>query len=240
MATADQVHRKDIWDKIGVLGGPLIALVGLLFTHVYQSQQHLLQTKHEQEVAAQQAVERKSREDLAKRQLTLQRLDTVQHFFNELAGRDEERRKAALLLISSAGDEQLAVMIADLNRSKGTDEALNKIYSTNTQFTAPRSGSEPKDRRGFAYIGQFDWQNSTWVKTYVVVPAGAKPDDLIGTSVIVQSETGDLSVRSEMPSGAGSLPPVIDIVPSGRRLKVSAIGHRADPRFIWAAVHYRQ
>jgi len=93
--------RKDFWDILGavapIIAAGVIALGGTYFTWTYNQQQ-----------------------------LKLQQIQTIEKFIPHLLG-DEKSKRAAILAISSLGDDKLASRMASIFASPGTASALESM-----------------------------------------------------------------------------------------------------------------
>jgi tetratricopeptide (TPR) repeat protein len=94
-------NKKDFWDVLAavapILAAVVIALGGTYFTWTYNQQQ-----------------------------LKLQQIQTIEKFIPHLLG-DEKSKRAAILAISSLGDDKLASRMASIFASPGTASALESI-----------------------------------------------------------------------------------------------------------------
>jgi hypothetical protein len=103
----DEIHasrkqpKKDFWDILGavapIIAAGVIALTGTYFTWTYNQQQ-----------------------------LKVQEIQTIEKFIPHLLG-DEKSKRAAILAISSLGDDKLASRMASIFASPGTASALESI-----------------------------------------------------------------------------------------------------------------
>jgi len=94
-------NKKDFWDVLSaispIVAAAVIALGGTYFTWIYNQQQ-----------------------------LKLQQIQTIEKFIPHLLG-DEKSKRAAILAISSLGDDKLASRMASIFASPGTASALESI-----------------------------------------------------------------------------------------------------------------
>jgi tetratricopeptide (TPR) repeat protein len=99
-------NKKDFWDVLSavapILAAVVIALGGTYFTWTYNQQQ-----------------------------LKLQQIQTIEKFIPHLLG-DEKSKRAAILAISSLGDDKLASRMASIFASPGTASALESIAKTSS------------------------------------------------------------------------------------------------------------
>ena len=103
--------KKDFWDQMmsmsPIISAIIIACVGSYFTYTYNQQQ-----------------------------LKVQEIQTIEKFIPHLVG-DEKSKRAAILAISSLGNDNLAARVASIFASEGTASALQSIAQK----------SDPKDRQ---------------------------------------------------------------------------------------------
>src|SRR5690348_17396708 len=78
IAKLNEAKKKDIWDKLGSLGGILVAVIGALFSYLYQHHQ-----------SEQDSI-------LKTQQAHLQQIQTVAPFMSYLTGSDDKARTVAL------------------------------------------------------------------------------------------------------------------------------------------------
>lgn len=106
------VEQKDFWDKFQsmstFLSGVIIALVGLIFTSLY----------NERQAQRDQAVK--------EQQIRLAQVELMQKFLPQLTGPEQDKR-LALVAISALGNTELATSLAGLDRSEGSRQALESI-----------------------------------------------------------------------------------------------------------------
>lgn len=240
--------RKDFWDKLDVLGGPLIALVGILFTLSYNLWQ--AQQQHQREYSDQQARESEARQrsDTERNRMYLQRLETVSRFFPAITGEDQRHRKVAILLINSLGDQELALRFGTLDPSKGSNEAIDAIFAS---ATSPEAAQQPSPvapaptpasslrGQGWVYLGDYDRAQGSWRTRYLVFGERTEPGSLMGSALRVRAETGPLNVRAGMPSIFGSLAATTDALKPGIEVKVREVKAWQNSGFYWAKVEYR-
>ena len=112
---------KDRWDKFSAistfLSSVVIALLGLYFTHSYQS------------------AEAKRAELQQERQNQLRELDAIVKFMPYLTGEDELAKKTAITSIRALAGVRVAALMAELHPSIGSAAALEAI-SGSPQITA--------------------------------------------------------------------------------------------------------
>lgn len=90
----NDAKRKDIWDKLGSLGGILVAVIGAIFSYMYQNHQN-----------KQDAI-------LKAEQTHLQQIQTVAPFMSYLTGPDDKARTVALFEVKDLLSPEVAVALA--------------------------------------------------------------------------------------------------------------------------------
>ena len=78
--------------------------------------------------------QRKNSEDQKHREITIQKVQTIQSFMPQLQSEDSKTVEAALLAITALGDPELATDLAGLFKSEGAISALEK----NSHQSRPR------------------------------------------------------------------------------------------------------
>lgn len=245
----DYPKAKDSWDKLAVIGSPLIAIAGLIFTYTYnakQDEQKALQTKQLQAQQQFESVRRaesdKQHAEFEKSQLKLQSLETFQRvFYPELVSSDPKRREVAQQAIQSANDGELLAEYAAL-RPK-IDALLSHAAPAPAAEQIPATATAPPGhatRSGWAYLGDYDATSQTWKTRYLEFPATALPASLTTTTQRVDSRTGALNVRAGMPTQQGSFPNVIDVLRSGSTVKIIAVRPWLESSYQWAQVEYSE
>src|SRR5437879_3316891 len=94
IALLNQARKKDIWDKLGSLGGILVAVIGAVFSYIYQNHQ-----------SEQDAI-------LKAQQAHLQQIQTVAPFMSYLTGPDDKARSVALFEVKDLLSPEVAVTLA--------------------------------------------------------------------------------------------------------------------------------
>ena len=240
---------KDFWDKLNVIGSPLIALVGLLFTFTYSMQQ-----ESQKALLAQQQRDQQKQESLRQKeveaqhaaiesnQLKLQRLETIQRFYQELLNPDTKRRSIALRVIKNSDDEQLATRLAVIFDDHSLDDIFARPATAPTTAAIPTSSvsspETPSIRQGWAYLGDYKPDLQAWKTQYFDFPASSVPESIQSTSQRVSRRTGQLNVRSGMPTLVGEFPEVIDVLPTGTVVKILSVRPWLDSSYQWAKVEY--
>jgi len=102
IAQLNETKKKDIWDKLGSLGGILVALIGAIFSYLYQHHQ-----------AEQDAI-------LKAQEAHLQQIQTVAPFMSYLTGSDDKARSVALFEVKDLLSPEVAVALAVNLNSAGT------------------------------------------------------------------------------------------------------------------------
>jgi hypothetical protein len=236
--SAETSQRKDFWDKLQVIGSPLIAAVGVLFTIIYS-------TKQDEWKARQMAVDQ-LRQDYAVReharieqaQLTLQRLDAVGKFYQDLTGPDNNRRALAINMIKNAGDDLLATRLGGQLDPATLDSLFARPAAAPPALPATLTARAPQSRTGWAYLGDYDASKGRWTTHYLDFSLNALPASLQGARLAVASQTGALNIRSGMPTTAGEFPTVIDVLPPGATVRIRSVSPWTDSSYQWASVEY--
>jgi hypothetical protein len=113
---------RDFWDKAhaiaGLSTGVLIAVIGGLFTYVY----------NERQLSAQQAQSRRT--------LVVDQVRVVETLFPHLSSSDKREKEFALIAISALGNPRLAVKLADTYRDEGSVGALERIAKSGDRGAA--------------------------------------------------------------------------------------------------------
>lgn len=215
---------KDAWDKLGLLGGPLTALVVLIFTLVYNANQDSIKTAQASESA-----------QIARNQLVLQRLDVVAKYYSELMNQDKLRRDFAIRVIKNAGDEELASRLALQFEPKERDRVFSEVALTTTKSDAKPDAT----LRGWAYLGTYEASAGQWRTRYFDFSATTPPQQLMGTKQTVSTLTGDLNIRTGLPSGEGPMPPALAILVPGQSVHIRTVRNWNASGYHWAEVEYR-
>lgn len=110
--------KKDFWDKFSAastfISGVIVALVGLIFTWSYNSQQA-------------------ARDEILKtQQIRLAQVELIYKFIPQLNG-SERDKKLAIIAISALGNSELATKLAVLDQSEGTKAALESLATSGSQ-----------------------------------------------------------------------------------------------------------
>jgi S1-C subfamily serine protease len=113
---AEAGGEKDFWEKIqaiaGFATGLLVAVIGGLFTYVYNERQ------------------RSAQEAQSRRQLAIDQVQTIRAFHPHLSSSDPREKEFAIIAISALGNARLAVRLADTYRDEGSVSALERIATT--------------------------------------------------------------------------------------------------------------
>jgi S1-C subfamily serine protease len=113
--------KKDIWDRLdtvsGIISGLIIALIGFYATSIYD-----------------QRSKEAERQDRG-RSITAIELQTVEKFFPHLASKDEVEKQAAIQIISTMANPELAAKIAQAFGGSGARAALTNITATGSPQT---------------------------------------------------------------------------------------------------------
>ncbi len=106
----------------------MVAGIGFYATHIYNRRQ----------TAAEEA--RKAAEEGRKdREIQFAEAQTVEKFIEHLASTDEQRRKAALIAISTLGNSKVAIDLAEAFKGPGATSALTTIAATAPAAQAERA-----------------------------------------------------------------------------------------------------
>jgi len=123
---------KDAWDKLsavsGLISGVVVAGIGFYATHIYNRRQ----------TAAEEA-RKAAEEDRRDREIQFTEAQTVEKFIEHLASNDEQRRKAALIAISTLGKSKVAIDLAEAFKGPGATSALTTIAATAPPAQAKRA-----------------------------------------------------------------------------------------------------
>lgn len=124
--TAKAAEPKDFWDKLeavsGIISGLAVALIGFYATNLYNKRQ---KEAEQRDAKAQQ----KAEEDRKDKELNVNQIQTFASFIPYLSGQNEEAKRAALVLISSLGNPELAVELSRIFTGPGATRALTDIAS---------------------------------------------------------------------------------------------------------------
>lgn len=107
IAQLREARKKDIWDKLGSLGGILVAVIGAVFSYIYQNHQ-----------SEQDAI-------LKAQQAHLQQIQTVAPFMPYLTGTDDKARSVALFEVKELLSPEVAVALAINVNSAGIASGRN-------------------------------------------------------------------------------------------------------------------
>jgi Trypsin-like peptidase domain len=144
VAAADQ--EKDAWDKAQIVGtiasGLLVALLGALFTYLYNRQQQRVEERRRREdaagAAAREAAQRREVEEQERRseearqrdehmrqsELSVRRVEVVRSLLADLKSDVPRDRRAALLAVEALGDPTFAADLARIYGGPGGVSAL--------------------------------------------------------------------------------------------------------------------
>jgi len=225
---AQKGKKKDFWDRFGAistfLSTVVLAALGLYFTNEYN--------------------ERQGARDFQAQvhQTRVLEMQTVEKFIPHLTG-DEEKKKIALLAITSLGSPEFATKFAQLSPSEGTEAAADQIMRTATsagQTIVPDAivSSINRNKEGWAYVGHYVESNGTWKTRYFDIEETSQPESLVGEVLSVREQTGALNVREGMPSITGSFKPVIGALKVGSKVEIVEISEWLSSGYIWAKIHY--
>jgi hypothetical protein len=113
---------RDFWDKAQAIAGlstaVLVAVIGGLFTYVY----------NERQLSAQKAQNQRT--------LIVDQVRVVETLFPHLSSSDKREKEFALIAISALGNPTLAVKLADTYRDEGSVGALERIAKSGDRGAA--------------------------------------------------------------------------------------------------------
>lgn len=140
--------KKDMWDKMSIassfISGVILAVLGIYFTQSYNQQQTQL--------IKQQGDENRRQVD---HQMKLAEIQIVGTLMPDLAGPEENKKKAAILAISELTNTKLAGDIASIFQGTGSIKAMTTIASKGNQsdknvakatLATIASSSKPEER----------------------------------------------------------------------------------------------
>lgn len=208
---------KDTWDKLGLLGGPLTAVVALIFTLVYNAKQDAIN------------------EEVARNQLVLQRLDIVAKYYSELMNQDKARRDFAIDVIKNAGDDELAERLSLQFDPQRRDRVFAGVAPATSTADTPSGAA----LRGWAYLGTYEASAKQWRTRYFDFSATTDPERLIGTQQTVSKLTGELNIRERLPSGDAPMPPALAVLVPGQSIYIRSVRNWKNSGYHWAEVDYK-
>lgn len=227
MGADDKPKPKDRWDKLGLITGPMIALVGIFFTYTWNAHQAVEKTAQELEARR-----------LAESQLTLQRLAVIRQYYDELTHDDTRHRARAILLIKNSGDNELATRLATQFHPQSLEDNFAQPAVTTAALPpalAERAGSTGT---GWAYLGNYEAAARQWRTRYFDFSANALPASLVGTAQRVSDATGDLNVRAGMPNPNGPSPDVVTVLPPRQKVNIVSVQRYENTGYHWAQIEY--
>jgi hypothetical protein len=220
---------KDSWQKFSsistFLSSVVIAAIGIYFTNVYNERQSkreaLLQEQHNKNL----------------------QMEILEKYIPHLTGEDEERKRAAIIMIKTLGNEELALALIEAYPTKGTKEAGDAIMVSSAAkiedfgqrpitMTVREPTQKTKIKEGFAYLGDFSRKKDQWTTRYFEFPFNQNPDNLTGKTIKVRSETGALNVRDRI------LGKIIDVLGIGSEVKINTVREWGTTGYIWAHISY--
>jgi len=241
--------KKDWWDRLGVILGAAITLVGVSATIVYNQQQ----TK-------------------------LKEIEIVRGLFQHLLSENEREYRLAVFAVGHLANRtlatELAAAIAPGSKSAtavagfGPQEvqklyqegkpavretaraALDKLSaSTETPgaraseqivSVAPSHSSAPgvPTQAGWIYLGDYSNSEKAWRTRYLQFSQDAEPESLKSQTLIVRDETGALNVRVGMPTPEAEFPRVIATLKPGSQVTVRDVKPWQSTGLTWAQISY--
>jgi len=221
--------KKDIWDIFSTLStflsAVVIAALGLYFTNVYNERASA--REHQTKVYQTRILE----------------MQTVEKFIPHLTG-DEERKKVALLALTSLGSPEFAARFAKLSPSEGTESAADVIMASagsaeQTEIPNPISSiASSTEREGWAYLGHYVATTSGWKTRYFDFEISMDPNKLVGKTLKVRKETGALNVRVGMPNPVGVFSKIIDVLNPGSEATIHEMREWHSSGYMWARITY--
>lgn len=245
---AQGARKKDLWDRLPqvstFISTVVLGIAGLWFTHSYNERQSAIveqQTRQDQENKKQQA--------------RILEMQAVEKFVPYLTTDDERKKEVALLVITTLGSPEFATQFAKLNPSQGTQAAADRIMASSvstsssavtspgTTLTSSAAASDGKasvtaSRTGWVYLGQYVARDGRWETRYFDFPESADPASLASTSLAVRVRTGNINVRSGMPTESGTFPGVREVLGPGSKVKVKTVREWSYTGYMWAEVEY--
>lgn len=108
-----QTPKKNFWDYLsslsGLIAGVLVATIGAVATYLFNKRQ------------------REAEDSRKDRELAITRIQTMEAFLPHLKSSDERDKEAAILAITSLGDNVLMQRVATLYRGEGVVKALAQV-----------------------------------------------------------------------------------------------------------------
>lgn len=186
IALLNEAKKKDIWDKLGSLGTILVAIIGAIFSYIYQNHQ-----------SKQDAI-------LKGQQTHLQQIQTVAPFMSYLTGADDKARTVALFEVKDLLSPEVAVALAvNVNSAsnatggsgpdKGVVRFLKDVQRTGNTSSARQLASEALKE----VCGIERWHIKTAVDqgaVAVLAKANAPVKATVEQMVSLQAPEPDLSV----------------------------------------------
>ncbi len=234
-------EKKDRWDRFSALSTFLstvvIAVIGLYFTHSYNS----IESQRKADLDRQEAATRAY-------QTQILEMQTMEKFIPYLTSKDEETKKVAVLMISTLASSKLATNMAQLYKSKGTKEAVDVIMASAQTMTPTKTPegvstvakqtSAVSERSGWVYLGDYDAANNKWNTRYLSFDAHLKPDELANKTFAVRNETGAVNVRLGMPTDSGEFLGVVRSLKPMTNLHIEEVKPWLTTGYTWARVTY--
>lgn len=183
-------------------------------------------------------------------------LQTVETLIPHLISKNEEEKKVAILTINSLGHPDLALRLGELYKTKGTQEAVDRLMAStlqsdltireSQQFAGQAPGAVQSEKfmfaaapaAGWAYLGNFLFAEQKWDTRYLEFEMTARPESLVGKTFEVRERTGALNVRQNMPDQQGQFYKVIDVLEPGEKIEIKEISRWESSGYVWARIAY--
>ncbi len=241
-------RRKDWWEPLApiltVVTSLLLGFAGLWFTKSYNDRQA--------QIAERQG---KQDEESKRYQNRVLEMQAVEKFVPYLSTRDEQQKETALLIITTLASPEFATQFAKLHPSRGAAAAADRIMATATPATqtespavvvsASASGAKlsgttgaPATKSGWVYLGHYVAQENRWQSRYFDFAESVEPAKLVSTIQTVWTRTGDINVRTGMPTLLGQFQRVREVLKAKSQVKVKSVKEWNSTGYMWAEVDY--
>jgi hypothetical protein len=202
---------RDFWDKLGATSGLisaiLLTIIGGLTIYYNQNRASVEDTRKEAE-------------------MKLQHAQTISAFIPHLASSNEAKKIAVVALRAFEGNKPVNFS-AEITRMFPEDEGIRRAGDA----MMARSDSAPQTQvgaalgqgEGWAYIGTFNEGMNRWETQYFQFEENAEPNSLAGRDLSVNPATGNLFVRTGMPSDDGVMSPVKGVLKARTTVKVKEV-----------------
>ncbi len=171
-------------------------------------------------------------------QTRFREIETVEKFFPHLISTDRRLSNMAKLTVRTLlSNPELADRLIRASVEVTTEEAATKPEISPEELTQRREARK-KEAHGWAYLGDYSKSAGMWQTRYFDFPPGANPDDFTGNELKVRAETGSLNLRINMPTPAGTFPPVVDVLAPGQKVLVLDVKAWQSTGYMWAKISY--